>query len=96
MHGIGEKDHFLLFTFFNDFQGVFLVSEYAWFLFQQTNNPDTNLAWLFTLATKAYQTSATQATVLNTLQLAIEEHCDNPDILSNVIIGIIHNHRMCK
>ena len=96
MHGTGEKDHFFLFTFLNDFQGVFLVSEYAWFLFQQTKDPDNNPARLFALATKAYQTSGTQATVLNALQLAIEEHCDNPDILTNAIIGIIQSHRMCK
>ena len=91
MHGTGE-DHFLLYIFLNDFQGVSLVLEYAWFLSQQTNNADNNLA----LATKAYQTSGTQVAVLNTLQSSIEEHCDDPDILINVIISIIHKHRMCK
>ena len=96
MHGTGKKDHFFLFTFLNDFQGGFLVFEYVWFLLQQTKNPDNNSARLVDHATKAYQASGTQATVLNALQLAIEEHCDNPNILANVIIVIIHNHRMCK
>ena len=96
MHGTGEKEQFLLFVFLNDFQGVSLVFEYTWFLLQQTKNPDNNPARLIDLATMAYQTSRTQATVLNALQPAIEENYDNPDILSNVIIGIIHNHRMCK
>ena len=95
MHGTSEKEHFLLFTLPNDFQGVSLVFEYAWFL-QQTKNPPNNPARLIDLAVKAYQTSGTQATVLNALQLAIEEHCHNPDIMTNFIIGIIHNHRMCK
>ena len=92
MHGTGEKDHFLLYIFLNDFQGVCLVLEYAWFLSKRTNNADNNLA----PATKAYQTSVTQAAVLNALQPSIEEHCGNPDILINVIISIIHKHRMCK
>ena len=92
MHGTGEKDHFLLYIFLNHFQGVSLVLEYAWFLSKQNNNADHSLA----LATKAYQTSGSQAAVLNALQPFIEVHCDNPDILINVIISIIHNHRMCK
>ena len=80
-------------TFSYYFQGVLLVFEYAWFLLQQTKNVDNNL---ITLAIKAYQTSGTQAAVLNALQPAIEEHCDDPDTLTNVIIGIIHMYRMCK
>ena len=96
MHGTGAKEHFLLFIFLNDFQGVSLIFEYTWFLLQQNRNPDNNPARLIDLATKAYQTSGIQATVLNALQLAIDEHCDNSDILTNIIIGIIHNHRMCK
>lgn len=95
MHGTGDKEHLLLYTLSNDFKGVSLVFEYAWFLFQQTKNADNNLA-VIDLATKAYQTSGTQSTVLNALQPAIEEHCHNPDILTNVIIGITHKHRMCK
>ena len=95
MHGTGEMEYFILYTFYNHFQGVLLVFEYAWFLLQQTKNADNNPV-LIDLATKAYQISGTQAAVLNEVQPAIEEHCDNSNIMTNVIIGIIHKHRMCK
>ena len=96
MHGTGEKEHFLWHTkFLNYLQGVSLIFEYAWFLLQQTKNSDISHT-LIDFATKAYQISGTQAAVLSALQPAIREHCDNLDNLIDVIIGIIHTHRMCK
>ena len=77
-------------------QGVLLVFEYTWFLLQQTKDVECNHPALIALAIKAYQTSGTQISVLNALQPAIEEHIDNHDMFTNVIIDIIHKHRMCK
>ena len=98
MHGTGKKDwtsFFYTSTFSNNFQGVLLVFEYAWFLLQQTKNAGNDSA-LIDVAIKTYQTSGTQTTVLNALQPAIEKHCDNHDRLIDAIIDIIHKHRMCK
>ena len=95
-------------TFLHVFPGFLLVLEYAWFLSQQPKNAGNYHP--IEAATKVYQTSGTQTVVLNALQLTIGEHDDDDDDdececededdsmkkLGDVIIGIIHEHRMCK
>ena len=95
MHGTGETQPFLKFIFCNNFQGVLLVFEYAWFLLQKHENAGNHSA-IIDVAIKTYQTSGTQAAVLNDLRSAIEEHCDNVDMLKDAIIEIVNDHRMCK
>lgn len=90
------RQSLFLCTFLNDFKGVLLAFEYAWFLLQQTKDAGNSSASIISVATNAYQTSGTQAAVFNAFQPVIMEHCDNHDILKDVIIGIIHEHCMCK
>jgi len=75
------------------FKGCILIFEYAYFLFQQNGHANNTLD----LAVKEYQTSGTQAIVLNALQHVIKEHSnDNYDALMQVTIDIIVNNCMCK
>ena len=85
------------------FSGFLLVLEYAWLLSQQPKNAGNYHA--IEAATKVYQTSGTQTVVLHALQPIIGEHDDDDEgegeddfmkKLGDVIIGIIHEHRMCK
>ncbi|KIM68384.1 hypothetical protein SCLCIDRAFT_1209207 [Scleroderma citrinum Foug A] len=72
--------------------GCILVFEYAYFLLQ-TNEETRNALHL---AVKEYQSSGTQANVLNTLQHIIEEHGYDQDSLMHAIMEIILNHHMSK
>ena len=66
--------------------------EYIYFFLQA--NEDASNALYF--AVKEYQSSGTQAIVLNALQHAIKEHGYDHDTLSQAIIDIIINNHMCK
>ena len=48
------------------------------------------------LALNTYQTCGTQATVVDSLQDAIQQYGDNLDTLSQTIIDIILSNQMCK
>jgi len=75
------------------FKGCILIFEYSYFLLQQNGDASSTLD----LAVKEYQTSGTQATVLNALQHAIKEHSNhNYDALMQVTVDIIVNNCMCK
>jgi len=75
------------------FKGCILIFEYSYFLEQQNGHSSNTLD----LAVKEYQTSGTQAIVLNALQHAIKEHSNNGyDALMQTIVDIIVNHCMCK
>ena len=75
------------------FKGCILIFEYSYFLLQQNGDASNTLD----LAVKEYQTSGTQATVLNALQHAIKEHSNNNyDALMQVTVDIIVNNCMCK
>ena len=80
------------YVFFNPFKGCILVFEYSYFLLQQNRDASNTLD----LAVKEYQSSGTQATVLNALQHAIEENSNyHYDVLMQVTVDIIVNNCMC-
>jgi len=75
------------------FKGCILVFEYSYFLLQKNGDASNTLD----LAVKEYQTSGTQATVVNALQRAIKEHSNNNySALMQVTVDIIVNNCMCK
>jgi len=80
-------------VFSNPFKGCILIFEYSYFLLQTHGNASNTLD----LAVKEYQTSGTQATVLNALQHAINENSNGHyDVLMQVIVDIIVKNCMCK
>jgi len=80
-------------VFSNPFKGCILIFEYSYFLLQKNGDASNTLD----LAVKEYQTSGTQAIVLNALQHAIKEHSnDHYNALMRVTIDIIVNNCMCK
>ena len=74
------------------FEGCILVLEYIHFLAKTKVFGDSVLEFVV----KEYESSGTQAMVINDLQHAIKEHDNDQDLLQKVIINIILNHRMCK
>ncbi|KIM67764.1 hypothetical protein SCLCIDRAFT_1209896, partial [Scleroderma citrinum Foug A] len=72
--------------------GCILVFEYSYFLLQQNGDTRNTL----NLAVEKYQSSGTQATVLNALQHAINEYSNDYDVLMQAIIDIIVDNCMCK
>ena len=73
-------------------KGCILVFEYSYFLPQKNLNTSSTLG----LAVNEYQSSGTQAIVLDALQCAIKEHDNDHDTLMQAIIDIILNNCMCK
>jgi len=81
------------YVFSNPFKGCILIFEYSYFLLQKNGHASNTLD----LAVKEYQTSGTQATVLNALQHAIKENSNGHyDVLMQVTVDIIVNNCMCK
>ena len=74
------------------FKGCILVFEYSYFLLQQNGDTRNTLQ----LAVEEYQSSGTQATVLNALQHAINEYSNGYDVLMQTIFDIIVDNCMCK
>ena len=58
---------------------------------QSNKNPEHALE----LAVNIYQKSGIQATVINSLQNAIQQHGDDHDALCKDIVDIIVNNQMC-
>ena len=73
------------------FIGCVLIFEYLFFLLQ-SNKDESHI---LKLAINTYQQSGIQATVVNSLQNAIQQHGDDYDILFKVIIDIVLNNQMC-
>ena len=73
------------------FIGCVLIFEYLFFLLQ--NNKDES--HILKLAINTYQQSGIQATIVNSLQNAIQQHGDDYDTLFKVIIDIVLNNQMC-
>jgi len=81
------------YVFPNLFKGCILIFEYSYFLLQKNRDASNTLD----LAVKEYQSSGTQATVLNALQHAIKENSNGHyDVLMQVIVDIIVKNCMCK
>ena len=73
-------------------KGCILVFEYSYFLFQKLEDARKTLD----LAVKEYESSGTQANVLNALQHAIEQYSNDHDALMQAIIDTIVNNCMCE
>ena len=71
--------------------GCILIFEYLYFLLQSNKHPRHALE----LVVNTYQNSGIQTTVINSLQNVIQQHGDDHDTLSKVIIDIIVNNQMC-
>ena len=52
-------------------------------------------SYILELAINTYQQSGIQATVVNSLQNAIQQHGDDHDTLLKVIIDIVFDNQMC-
>ena len=93
IHGAGEGPSSLYILPEMYFTGCILVFEYLYFLLQSSNNdPEHALK----LAVDTYQSSGTQATVISSLQDAIQQYGNDHDtLLDRVIIDIILHNQMC-